>query len=217
MQNIQNNMQNMQNMQNTMHRPVCWWSPRHAGTVTCVTLQGVVRHAARPASQSRHPRAGSDGRINPLRHRRLDTESPSRTASHTRTAGPKDQSCPSPVAEPWQSDISERSCASSTTVRGGLLLCAGHGATVDDDWPDNGWSAFEVWIAVYLCARSIKESRRGNPSASHTTQTVCVASVICRESGLLRHPTTATIWSSVKASSQDTDIISSEFKQAIAR
>jgi hypothetical protein len=185
MQNIQNNMQNMQN---TMHRPVCWWSPRHAGTVTCVTLQGVVRHAARPASQSRHPRAGSDGRINPLRHRRLDTESPSRTASHTRTAGPKDQSCPSPVAEPWQSDISERSCASSTTVRGGLLLCAGHGATVDDDWPDNGWSAFEVWIAV-SSARGVLKRADGETRQLRIQPKPCVwllSSVGSRDSYVTR-------------------------------
>jgi hypothetical protein len=49
-----------------------------------VTLQGVARFAARPAGQSRHPRAGSDGRTNPLGHRRLCTDSPSRAASHTR-------------------------------------------------------------------------------------------------------------------------------------
>ena len=85
-----------------------------------VTLQGVARYAARPASLSKHPRAGSGGRTNPLRHRRLYTDAPSQAASHTRTAGLEDQSCPRPVAEPWRSDISERSCASSITVCGGF-------------------------------------------------------------------------------------------------
>ena len=92
---------------------------------------------AGPASQSTQPRAGSGGRTNPLRHRRLCTDSPSRTASHTRTAGPWDQSCPRPVAEPWRSDISERSCACAVMTMW-LLLCAGHDATVDDDRPVNG-------------------------------------------------------------------------------
>ncbi len=63
-----------------------------------VTLQGVARCAARPESQSRHPLAGSDGSTNPLRHRRLCTDSPSRAASHTRTAGPWDNLCPQPVS-----------------------------------------------------------------------------------------------------------------------
>ncbi len=63
----------------------------------CVTLQGAARFAARPASQSRHPQAGSDGRTNPLRHWRLCTDSPSRAASHTRTARPWDNLCPQPV------------------------------------------------------------------------------------------------------------------------
>ena len=67
-------------------------------TSRLVTLQGVARFAARPASQSRHPRAGSDGRTDPLRHRRLCTGSPSRAASHPRTAGPWDNSCPQPVS-----------------------------------------------------------------------------------------------------------------------
>jgi hypothetical protein len=86
---------------------------------------GVFRRTAEPApragpaSQSTQPRAGSGGRTNPLRHRRLCTDSPSRAASHTRTAGPWDQSCPRPVAEPWRSDISERSCACVRMTSGG--------------------------------------------------------------------------------------------------
>jgi hypothetical protein len=36
------------------------------------------RYADGPASQSQHPRAGPDGRTDPLRHRRLSTDSPSR-------------------------------------------------------------------------------------------------------------------------------------------
>ena len=47
-----------------------------------------------PASQSTQPLARSGGWTNPLRHRRLCTDFPSRAASHTRTAGPWNQSCP---------------------------------------------------------------------------------------------------------------------------
>ncbi len=73
----------------------CGGERAHAPTVA---LQGVARFTARQASQSQHPWAGSDGRANPLRYRRLCTDSPGRAASHTCTAGPWDNSCPQPVS-----------------------------------------------------------------------------------------------------------------------
>jgi hypothetical protein len=82
---------------------------------------GGPRFAARPASQSRHPRAGLDGSTNLLRHRRLCTDSPSRVASYTRTAGPWDNSCPQPVSgavSPSRSDILERACADVDVTSG---------------------------------------------------------------------------------------------------
>ncbi len=98
------------------------------------TLQGAARFAARPASRSRHPRAGSDGCADPLRHRRLCTGSPSRAASRTRTAGPWDKSCPQPVSGvtpgPWRSDISERTCADVDVPGGGVHPSAGRDTTV---------------------------------------------------------------------------------------
>ena len=52
------------------------------------------RSAAGPAWLVKATRAGPDGRTDPLRHRRLYTYSPSRVATHTRTAGQWDRSCP---------------------------------------------------------------------------------------------------------------------------
>ncbi len=91
-------------------------------SVQSVSQQGGARNATRLSSQYGPPRAGSDGRTNPLRHQRLCIDSPSRAASHTHTAGPEDQSCPRPVAELWRSDISERSCADVRVTSGGFML-----------------------------------------------------------------------------------------------
>ena len=67
--------------------------PRLARPKGCVaTWRG--RSAAGPAWLVKAPRAGPDGRTNPLRHRLLYTDSPSRAASRARTAGPWDRSCP---------------------------------------------------------------------------------------------------------------------------
>jgi hypothetical protein len=75
-----------------------------------VSHPGEVKSATQPCLQWRsplrskagelvkHPLAGSDGRTNPLRHRRLCTDFPSRAASHTRTAGPEGKPAgPEPV------------------------------------------------------------------------------------------------------------------------
>ena len=74
------------------------------------------------------PRAGSDGRTNPLHHRLLYTDSRSWAATHTRTAGT--DRVLSTRAEPH---ISERRFADATMVTWGVCSCTqGHGATVSD-------------------------------------------------------------------------------------
>jgi hypothetical protein len=74
------------------------------------------------------PRAGSDGRTNPLHHRLLYTDSRSWAATHTRTAGT--DRVLSTRAEPH---ISERRFADATMVTWGACSCTqGHGATVSD-------------------------------------------------------------------------------------
>ncbi len=112
--------------------PICRYSPGRAacGRIGRVTLQGAARFAARPASQSRHPRAGSDGRTNPLRHRRLCTGSPSRAASHTRTAGSWDNSCPQPVSGAMVIRYLERTCADVDVTSGSLYPSAGQDSSV---------------------------------------------------------------------------------------
>jgi hypothetical protein len=67
--------------------------PRLARPKGCVAARR-GRSAAGPAWLVKATRAGPDGRTDPLRHRRLYTDSPSRAATHTRTAGPWDRSCP---------------------------------------------------------------------------------------------------------------------------
>ena len=67
--------------------------PRLARPKGCVAARR-GRSAAGPAWLVKAPWTGPDGRTNPLRHRPLYTDSPSRAAPHTRTAGPWDRSCP---------------------------------------------------------------------------------------------------------------------------
>jgi hypothetical protein len=85
-------------------------SERHANRRRSMH-HGEARYAVGPASQSRYPRAGSDGRTNPLRHRRLFTDFPSRAATYQQPSGRRNNRVLIPGAELWQSDISERICA----------------------------------------------------------------------------------------------------------
>ncbi len=99
-----------------------------------VSLGGAARFAARLASQTQ-PVSAPAGRTrigrptNPLRHRRFYSDSPSRAASHTRTAGPWG---PQPVGSGSRGGAISRTCADVTVdvTSGGLIPRAGHDSSV---------------------------------------------------------------------------------------
>ena len=91
----------------------------------------------RPASQCGPPRAGSDGRTKPLRHRRLCINSPSRATPHTphRVGGPIVSSTRGPRCAWFR--FSERSCTDVRMSSGGFMYpCSGHGGSIVR-WPGN--------------------------------------------------------------------------------
>ena len=74
--------------------------------------------------------------VRPMNIRGLNnTDSPSWVASHTRTAGPWDRSCPRSGRSRSGPTSRSGDVQMLPWSRGGLLMCAGHGATVDYDWP----------------------------------------------------------------------------------
>ena len=94
-----------------------WWRTRRGRS--CVAARR-GRSAAGPAWLVKATRAGPDGRTDPLRHRRLYTDSPSRAATAAQlTRAPPGCGTDRVLgtrAEPWRSDISERRSADVTMV-----------------------------------------------------------------------------------------------------
>ena len=92
--------------------------PRLARPKGCVAERR-GRSAAGPAWLVKAPLPGSDGRTNPLCHRRLFTDSPSRAATRSAPPGRGTDRVLGTRAEPWRSGILERRCADDTNVTWG--------------------------------------------------------------------------------------------------
>ncbi len=81
------------------------------------------RSAAGPAWLVKAPLAGSDGRTNPLRHRRLFTDSPSRSATSSAPPGRGTYCVFGARAEPWRSDNSEHEMCRLRCHHGHVEVC----------------------------------------------------------------------------------------------
>jgi hypothetical protein len=126
-----------------------------------VTLQGVARCATGPASRSRHPRAGSDGRTNPLRNRRHRLSKSGRTQHvHRRPVGPTAIVCLTATCDKWENG---KSISSIDTGHASIE----HGAKTNSDLarPPGGDHPATQQAGPGVLTRNA--ARRGRSAARH--------------------------------------------------